>query len=77
VVGALLKVIAAAAVAAALGLLVMHVMPGGDTPGRASAILQVVAGAAAIIVGYLGAATVLRVHEVSQVIAMVRRKLGR
>jgi putative peptidoglycan lipid II flippase len=77
VAAALMKVVIAAAVAAALGLLVLHVLPGGDTPGRATAILQVLVGATVIIVGYLGAATVLRVHEVSQVIAMVRRKLGR
>jgi putative peptidoglycan lipid II flippase len=30
-----------------------------------------------ILVAYLGAALVLRVSEVSQVIGMVRRKLGR
>jgi putative peptidoglycan lipid II flippase len=77
VVGALVKVLMAAAVAAALGLVVVHVLPGGDPPGRASSLLQVVVGATVIIVAYVGAATVLRVHEVSQVVGMVRRKLGR
>ena len=77
VVGALVKVFVAAVVAAALGLLVVHLLPGGDTPGRGSALLQVVVGATVIIVAYIGAATVLRVHEVSQVVRMVRRKLGR
>jgi putative peptidoglycan lipid II flippase len=55
----------------------VRILPGGDTPGRTAAILQVVVGAAVIIVAYLGAATVLRVREVSQVVGMVRRKLGR
>jgi putative peptidoglycan lipid II flippase len=77
VVGALVKVFVAAVVAAALGLLVVHLLPGGDAPGRGSALLQVVVGATVIIVAYIGAATVLRVHEVSQVVRMVRRKLGR
>jgi putative peptidoglycan lipid II flippase len=77
VAGALIKVLVAAAVAAVLGLLVVRILPGGDTPGRTAAILQVVVGAAVIFVAYLGAATVLRVREVSQVVGMVRRKLGR
>jgi putative peptidoglycan lipid II flippase len=77
VVGALVKVLVAAAVAAALGLVVVHLLPGGDAPGRASALLQVAVGATVIIVAYVGVATVLRVHEVSQVVGMVRRKLGR
>jgi putative peptidoglycan lipid II flippase len=77
VVGALVKVLVAAAVAAALGLLVVHLLPGGDAPGRAAALLQVVVGGTVIIVAYVGAAAVLRVHEVSQVVGMVRRKLGR
>jgi putative peptidoglycan lipid II flippase len=77
VAGALLRVLLAAAVAAALGLLVVRLLPGGDTPGRALALIQVIVGAGVIIVAYLGAAIVLRVREVSQVIGMVRRKLGR
>ncbi|MBM2616898.1 murein biosynthesis integral membrane protein MurJ [Actinoplanes sp. LDG1-06] len=75
---ALIKVVVAAAVAAALGLLVVHFLPGAGSPsGRGEAILQLFAGGAVILVAYLGAATVLRVSEVSQVIGMVRRKLGR
>ena len=77
VAAALLKVLGAALVAAALGLLVVHLLPGGGRPDRIEAILQLLVGGAVIFVGYLGAATVLRVHEVSQVVAMVRRKLGR
>nr|WP_221380587.1 murein biosynthesis integral membrane protein MurJ [Actinoplanes polyasparticus] len=75
---ALFKVVIAAAVAAGLGLLVVHLLPGAGAPsGRGEAILQLIAGGAVILVAYLGAALVLRVSEVSQVIGMVRRKLGR
>jgi putative peptidoglycan lipid II flippase len=74
---ALVKVVVAAAVAAVLGLLVVHVLPGGLRPDRIQAIVQVVVGGAVVLVAYLGAAAVLRVHEVSQVVGMVRRKLGR
>jgi putative peptidoglycan lipid II flippase len=70
-------VLVAATVAAALGVLVVHLLPGGDAPARGNAFLQVVVGATVIIVVYVGAATMLRVHEVSQVVRMVRRKLGR
>ena len=77
VVMALLKVLVAAVVAAGLGLLVLHLLPGGGSPTRLQAIVQLVAGGAVIMIAYLGAATVLRVHEVSQVIGMVRRKVGR
>jgi putative peptidoglycan lipid II flippase len=74
---ALLKVLVAAAVAAALGIFVVHVLPGGLRPDRIQAIVQVVVGGVVVLVVYLGAATVLRVHEVSQVVGMVRRRLGR
>ena len=77
VAGALLKVLVAAVVAAGLGLLVVHLLPGGGKPERVEAILQLLVGGAVIFVAYLAAATVLRVREVSQVVAMVRRKLGR
>ncbi|MEU4214769.1 murein biosynthesis integral membrane protein MurJ [Actinoplanes sp. NPDC026623] len=73
----LLKVLVAAVVATGAGLLVVHLLPGGDTPGRLTAALQVVVGGGVIMVVYLMTAALLRVHEVSQVIGMVRRKLGR
>ena len=73
----LLKVIVAAAVAAAAGLLVVHLLPGGDTPGRLTAALQVAVAGGAIMVVYLATAALLRVHEITQVVGMVRRKLGR
>ncbi|MFI5893240.1 murein biosynthesis integral membrane protein MurJ [Actinoplanes sp. NPDC051513] len=75
---ALLKVLVAAAIAAALGLLVVYFLPGADAPsGRGQALVQLLAGGAVILLVYLAAATLLRVQEVSQVVGMVRRKLGR
>ncbi|WP_250031854.1 murein biosynthesis integral membrane protein MurJ [Paractinoplanes maris] len=78
VAASLIKVVIAAAIAAGLGLLVVRLLPGAGAPsGRGEAILQLLAGGAVILVAYLGAALALRVSEVSQVIGMVRRKLGR
>ena len=74
---ALAKVLLAAGVAAATGVLVLQVLPGGAEPGRPAALLQVLVGGAVILLAYLVTAALLRVHEVSQVIGMVRRKLGR
>ncbi|GAA2635772.1 murein biosynthesis integral membrane protein MurJ [Paractinoplanes durhamensis] len=78
VAASLVKVLVSAAIAAALGLLVVRLMPGAGAPdGRGEAFLQLLAGGAVILVAYLIAATVLRVREVSDVVGMVRRKLGR
>ena len=74
---ALLKVLVATGIATAAGLLIMQALPGGDTPGRLEAAVQVAAGGAVIVLAYLVSATLLRVQEVSQVVGMVRRKLGR
>ena len=74
----LIRVLVAAAIAAALGLLVVHMLPGAGAPsGRGEALIQIFAGGFVILVAYLAAATLLRVREVSQVIGMVRRKIGR
>jgi putative peptidoglycan lipid II flippase len=73
----LAKVLAAAAVAAGVGILVLHLLPGGGTPGKAEAILQLVVGAFVVLTTYLGVAALLRVQEIGQVIGMVRRKIGR
>jgi putative peptidoglycan lipid II flippase len=74
---ALIKVLVAAAVAAVLGLVVVRLLPGAGEPTRAEALLQLVAAGSVIMVTYLLASALLRVHEVSQVAGMVRRKLGR
>lgn len=74
---ALMKVLVAAAVAAALGFLVVRLLPGGGEPDRLEALLQLALGGVVIVVAYLGTAALVRVREVSQVAGMVRRKLGR
>jgi putative peptidoglycan lipid II flippase len=71
------RVALAALGAALVGLLVVAVLPGGDTPGRAAAFLQLVVGGAAIGATYLGLATVLRIREISDVVGLVRRRLRR
>ncbi|MEU8230206.1 murein biosynthesis integral membrane protein MurJ [Actinoplanes sp. NPDC048967] len=73
----LLKVLVAAVVAGAAGLLVVNLLPGGDTPGRLTAALQVFAAGGVIMIVYLATAALLRVREINQVVGMVRRKLGR
>ena len=78
VAGALIRVLIAAGIAAALGVLVVRMLPGAGAPsGRGQALVQIFAGGAVILVAYLGAAALLRVQEVSQVVGMVRRKIGR
>jgi putative peptidoglycan lipid II flippase len=74
---ALMKVVSAAAVAGALGFLVVRLLPGGGEPDRLEALLQLAAGGIVILIAYLGTAALVRVREVGQVAGMVRRKLGR
>jgi putative peptidoglycan lipid II flippase len=57
---------------------VVRLLPGSGAPdGRIEAVVQLAVGGAVILVAYLGAALLLRVQEVSQVVGMVRRKIGR
>jgi putative peptidoglycan lipid II flippase len=78
VAAALMKVLVAAAIAAVLGFFVVRLMPGAGAPaGRGQAFVQLLAGGTVILFAYLVSATLLRVREVSQVVGMVRRKLGR
>ncbi|MEV4512394.1 murein biosynthesis integral membrane protein MurJ [Dactylosporangium sp. NPDC049525] len=75
---ALGKVLAASAVAAVLGLLVVRMLPGAGSPdGRGEALLQLLVGGMTVLVAYFGTAAVLRVQEVHQVVGVVRRKLRR
>ncbi|WP_435206181.1 murein biosynthesis integral membrane protein MurJ [Micromonospora sp. bgisy143] len=71
------RVLVAALGAALVGLLVVSLLPGGDTPSWMQAVLQLVIGGAVIGGTYLGLATVLRIGEITEVIGMVRRRLGR
>ncbi|KXK60949.1 murein biosynthesis protein MurJ [Micromonospora rosaria] len=72
------KVVVAALGAALVGLLVVSLLPGDrDSLGWAAAAVQLVVGGAAIGGTYLGLAMVLRIGEITEVVGMVRRKLGR
>ncbi|GIJ22121.1 murein biosynthesis integral membrane protein MurJ [Micromonospora lutea] len=71
------RVLVAALGAALAGLLVVAVLPGDDTPTRLEAMVQLVVGGAVIGGTYLGLATVLRISEITEVVGMVRRRLGR
>ncbi|GAA1590053.1 murein biosynthesis integral membrane protein MurJ [Actinoplanes couchii] len=74
----LLKVAFAAAVAGGVAYLVVRLLPGSGAPdGRIEAITQIAVGGVVILIAYLGTALLLRVQEVSQVVGMVRRKIGR
>ncbi|MEU5944261.1 murein biosynthesis integral membrane protein MurJ [Micromonospora sp. NPDC047465] len=70
--------VAVAALGAALaGLLVVALLPGDDTPTRLEAVIQLVVGGAVIGGTYLGLAMALRIGEITEVVGMVRRRLGR
>ncbi|WP_341718231.1 murein biosynthesis integral membrane protein MurJ [Micromonospora sp. FIMYZ51] len=79
--GAILRTLGRVAVAAlgaaVAGLLVVAVLPGDDTPSRLEAIVQLLVGGAVIGGSYLGLAMVLRISEITEVVGMVRRRLGR
>jgi putative peptidoglycan lipid II flippase len=72
------RVVVAALGAALVGLLVVKLLPGD--PAKLSwlaAAVQLVIGGAVIGGTYLGLATVLRIGEITEVVGMVRRRLGR
>ncbi|SCL15787.1 murein biosynthesis integral membrane protein MurJ [Micromonospora inyonensis] len=71
------RVLVAAAGAALVGVLVVWLLPGDDTPSRLEAIVQLVIGGAVIAGTYLGLAMLLRIGEITEVVGMVRRRLGR
>ncbi|RAN98250.1 murein biosynthesis integral membrane protein MurJ [Micromonospora noduli] len=74
---ALGRVAVAALGSALVGLAVVKLLPGDDTPTRLEAIIQLVIGGVVIFVSYLGLATLLRIGEITEVVSMVRRRLGR
>jgi putative peptidoglycan lipid II flippase len=71
------KVVFAATGAAALGWLVLRLLSGATTPSFGQAVAQLAIGGVVIVGGYLVLAWALRVREVTTVVEMVRRKLGR
>ena len=72
------RVVVAALGAAVVGLLVVAVLPGDPASlSWLAAAVQLVIGGAAIGATYLGLAMVLRIGEITEVVGMVRRRLGR
>ncbi|NYF56027.1 murein biosynthesis integral membrane protein MurJ [Micromonospora purpureochromogenes] len=72
------KVTVAALGAALVGLLVVSLLPGDPADlGWLAAAAQLVIGGAVIGATYLGLAMVLRIGEITEVVGMVRRRLGR
>ncbi|WP_346537507.1 murein biosynthesis integral membrane protein MurJ [Micromonospora sp. DPT] len=72
------KVIVAALGAALVGLLVVSLLPGDPADlGWLAAAVQLLIGGAVIGATYLGLAMVLRIGEITEVVGMVRRRLGR
>ncbi|MEU4715923.1 murein biosynthesis integral membrane protein MurJ [Micromonospora purpureochromogenes] len=72
------KVIVASLGAALVGLLVVSLLPGDPAAlGWLAAAVQLAVGGAVIGATYLGLAMVLRIGEITEVVGMVRRRLGR
>jgi putative peptidoglycan lipid II flippase len=72
------RVVVAALGAALVGLLVVKVLPGDPAHlSWTAAAVQLVIGGAVIGVTYLGLAMALRIGEITEVVGMVRRRLGR
>ncbi|MFG1676197.1 murein biosynthesis integral membrane protein MurJ [Micromonospora sp. NPDC049282] len=78
IMGTLGRVVLAALGAALVGALVVAVLPGEpEGLSRPAAAVQLVIGGAVIGGTYLGLAMLLRIGEITEVVGMVRRRLGR
>jgi putative peptidoglycan lipid II flippase len=71
------RVLIAALGATLVGLLVMALLPGEAASSRWLAFVEVAVGGAVIGGTYLGLALLLRIREITDVVTMVRRRLGR
>ncbi|WBB65791.1 murein biosynthesis integral membrane protein MurJ [Micromonospora sp. WMMD812] len=71
------RVLVAALGAALVGLVVVALLPGDDTPSWGQALVQLVIGGGVIGATYLGLAMALRIGEITEVVGMVRRRIGR
>ncbi|GAA4678101.1 murein biosynthesis integral membrane protein MurJ [Phytohabitans rumicis] len=71
------KVGVAAVGATVVGLVAIYLLPGGWSPSKPEAILQLLVGGVAIGGTYLGIALGLKVNEVNSVINLVRRRIRR
>ncbi|HEY3503305.1 MAG TPA: murein biosynthesis integral membrane protein MurJ [Actinocatenispora sp.] len=77
VAGTLVRLVIAAAIAAVPAWLTDRLLSSQLGDGRLASFLSIVAGGAVLGLVYFGCAYLLRVREVSEVVGMVRRKLGR
>lgn len=73
----LLRLVLAGAVAAVPGWLVAKLLSGVLGTGRIASLAELLAGGAVLAIVYFGLAYLLRVREISQLVGMVRAKLGR
>jgi putative peptidoglycan lipid II flippase len=72
------KVLVASFGAALVGFAVVKLLPGDAADlGRLEAFIQVLIGGAAIGGSYLGLAMLLRIREITEVVGMIRHKIGR
>ncbi|MFK3982569.1 murein biosynthesis integral membrane protein MurJ [Micromonospora sp. NPDC050397] len=71
------KVVVAALGSALVGWLVLQVLPGGSEPSWLEAVVRLIVGGGLIGASYLGLALLLRIQEISEVVQLVRRKIGR
>ncbi|WP_422772502.1 murein biosynthesis integral membrane protein MurJ [Plantactinospora sp. WMMC1484] len=71
------RVLVAALGAALVGLLVVVLLPGEALENRWLGFLEVAIGGTAIGATYLGLALLLRIREITDVVGLVRRRLGR
>src|SRR5690606_33963127 len=69
------KVALAAGGAALAAWVTVGLLPGGDAPTKVEAFLQLVVAGTVLCGVYLGLALLLRIGEVKEVLALVRRKL--
>lgn len=74
---ALLRMLGAAAPAALLAWLVTRLLVAVLGQGKVASLAELAVGGVVLVVCYFGAALLLKVREVSEVVGMVRRKLGR
>jgi putative peptidoglycan lipid II flippase len=71
------KVLLAAVASGMVGYLVLLMLPGDHSTDRLIAITELVLGGAAIGLSYLAFAMLLKIREIKDVVALVRRRPGR
>lgn len=71
------KILLASIGAALVGFGVVSLLAGDAAPGRLAALLQLIVGGSAVAMTYAGLAFLLRIREITEVVALVRRRLGR